>query len=303
MARRRIRIGRTAVRQTGSSARLTERDRWLRQALVKMRFLTTSHVAKLLFGGSRCAANKRLRRLLDAGLVRVWIRSLSEDNVYSLTRSAANVIGEQEGGVSTGARVPRGLDPNIDHLLAINTVRIAIAVHLSAGDGELTWWRSDWELRVPKRARLVPDALFAVTWNDQSHTTYALELDRHTKTPQRFLKKVLSYSSARFQSSGLDHDPRSPVLVVGKDPRWVERYRAGVAHVGLPLSIWFALLSEVSENPLGPIWSSATGNEKHSLREIGTLPYGKEWSVGKTSDTSQDYAMPPTRLLHSEGTQ
>jgi len=57
-------------------------------------------------------------------MIHAWLRSLSEDNVYSLTRAAANSLGEQEGGMSTGPRVPRGLDPNLDHLLAINTVRI-----------------------------------------------------------------------------------------------------------------------------------------------------------------------------------
>jgi len=267
-------------------SRLTERDRWLLEALAKMRFLTTSHVATLIFGGSRCAANKRLRRLLDAGWVRAWVRSLSEDNVYSLTRASVNLFRQQEGGAS-GLRRARGLDPNIDHLLAINAVRIALALHLSDAGGELDRWRSDWELRVPRRSRLVPDALFQVTWSDQRHTTYALELDRNTKTPQRFLKKILDYSSARFQPSGLDNLSEASVLVVGTEARWVERYRAGVAHVHLLLPVWFALLGEVTKNALGPIWLSATGNEKHSLRETRALPYSKERSDGETCGASK----------------
>lgn len=86
---------RRSVRHTHRpSGRLTERDAWLLEALATMRFLTTTQLARLFFAGSRSAANKRLRRLFDAGLVRVWVRSLSQDNVYSLTRAGLNALRE-----------------------------------------------------------------------------------------------------------------------------------------------------------------------------------------------------------------
>jgi hypothetical protein len=59
---------RRSVPRQGHRVRLVERDRWLLEALAKMRFLTTRQLARLAFGGSRWAANKRLRKLFDAGL-------------------------------------------------------------------------------------------------------------------------------------------------------------------------------------------------------------------------------------------
>ena len=59
---------RRAERQPGRGAcRPTPRDAWLLEALGKMRFLETRQIARLAFGGSRWAANKRLRKLLDRG--------------------------------------------------------------------------------------------------------------------------------------------------------------------------------------------------------------------------------------------
>ena len=79
------RTKRTCRRRNGAESRRTERDLWVIEALGKMQFLTTRQIARLLFNGSRSAANKRLRTLFDAGLIRVWLRSLTVDNVYGLT--------------------------------------------------------------------------------------------------------------------------------------------------------------------------------------------------------------------------
>lgn len=279
----RRRTGRTVVRPETASARLMERDRWLLEALAKMRFLTTTQVAKLFFGASRAAANKRLRRLLDGGWVRAWVQSLSEDNVYSVTRATVNLLHEQNDDAAATVRVPRGLDPNLGHLLAINAVRIAFALDLGATGGQLSWWRSDWELRLPGRSRLVPDALFEVTWEDHIRAVYALELDRHTKTPQRFLKKILGYAAARFQANRVFGDDPVTILVVGAELRWVERYRAGVAHLRLHLPIWFAPLQAVTEDALGEIWLAATGDREYSLRALQTLPYGTHRGDGESN--------------------
>src|SRR5215510_5769563 len=81
---RKRRTPREAVMGCSSDVRVTERDTDIIEALAKTRFLTTSQLARLFFGSSRWSANKRLRKLLALSLVRVWVRSLSEDNIYSL---------------------------------------------------------------------------------------------------------------------------------------------------------------------------------------------------------------------------
>src|SRR3989442_6311755 len=72
--------------------RLTDRDLWMLEALGRMRFLTTSQLARLAFGKSRPAANKRLRQLLNSGLVRTWMRDLARDNIYGLTEIGARLL-------------------------------------------------------------------------------------------------------------------------------------------------------------------------------------------------------------------
>ena len=72
--------------------RLSERDLWLLEGLAKMRFLTTSQISKLYFNGARWYPQKRLRNLFDAGLVKTWVRSLAEENIYSITRRGLAAI-------------------------------------------------------------------------------------------------------------------------------------------------------------------------------------------------------------------
>ena len=82
----------------GAAVRVTERDRWLLEALTKMRFLSTRQIANLYFEGSRWNANKRLRRLFDAGLLQVWVRRLSEDNIYAISPKGLRVLNEHTEG-------------------------------------------------------------------------------------------------------------------------------------------------------------------------------------------------------------
>jgi hypothetical protein len=268
--------------------RITERDGFILEALGKMRFLETRQLTELAFEGSQWAARKRLRKLLDGGLVRVWVRDLARDNVYSLTRSgAASIAAELDGNPSWP--VPRSLDGNLDHLLAINEVRISLALGLAEAGGEIKYWRSDWELRALSRGPIVPDALFALGWVGDGHfCTFALEIDNATRSPRRFLAKLLKYGAIRVRGRALYVVRDFLLLVVGRDERWVERYRQALAHVRLGLSVWFATLPLLGrEGAQGPIWITADGEERHSLRRLASLPYGKEGSAEESEGISE----------------
>ena len=271
------RTRRTERRSGRGALRSTERDRWFLEALGKMRFLETRQIARLAFGGSRWAANKQLRKLLDGGLVRVWVRDLARDNVYSLTRAGTGHLVERSDGEMAWP-VPRGLDGNLDHLLAINEVRISLALGLAEAGGEITHWRSDWELRALSRGRIVPDALFALGWAGNGHSqTFALEVDNATRSPRRFQGKLVKYVALRVRGRALYGVQDFLLLVVGRDERWVERYRQALAHLRLGLSVWFSTLPLLGrEGALAPIWITADGEERHSLRDLASLPYGKE---------------------------
>lgn len=276
-----VRTRRAERRPQRNSVRLTDRDLWLLEALGKMRFLETRQLARLAFGGSRWAANKRLRKLLDSGLVRAWVRELARDNIYSLTRAGIGQLAERSEGEAPWT-VPRGLDGNLDHLLAINDVRISLALGLAAGGGELRAWRSDWELRAPVRAKVVPDALFTVQWEDAAQT-FALEVDHATRSPRRFLGKILRYRSLAVRGLPLHGVSDFLTLVVGRDDRWIERYRETVYRARLGFRIWFAALSDVGlRGACESIWKPADGEDCYSLRELASLPYRKEGRAEET---------------------
>lgn len=296
------RAGRMATAQRSSSLRLTERDRWLLEGLVKMRFATTTQISRLFFS-SHWGGSKRLRRLFDAGLVRVWLRSLAEENVYSITRSGLSIVRDREAETDSdsGPPVPRGLDGNLEHLLAINNVRIALASTLPAAGGELAWWRSDWDLRAVGKARLVPDALFAVRWDGRGDQAFSLELDYHTKSSRRFLAKILRYTSALHAGAGIFGVRNLLILVVGSEPAWLERYRSAVAHARLRLPIWFATLGEVeAHDPTTAIWATAFDERRHSLRDLPSPPYGREGRAERIAGAAQSCAPPPPRLHPSQ---
>lgn len=214
---------------------MTPRDLEILGAVGKLRFTTTMQLTRLYFG-SRSGANKRLRKLLDAGLLKVWLRQLAEENIYSLTRAGLKTLD------ASGIRVPRELDGNLEHLLMLNEVRIRFALGLEPLGGELAWWRSEWDLRTHGQERIIPDALLAVRWEETEHI-FALEVENATRYPQGILRKMLGYrATPELYGTG-----RYRILVVGRDPPMLERYRQGVLAAGLGKDTWFAKLQDLDD--------------------------------------------------------
>lgn len=252
-----------------------------------MRFLTTRQVAKLAFHGSRWAAQKRLRKLLDAGMVRAWVQDLAKDNVYALTRRGAGILTDLDR--QYGATVPRGLDGNLEHLLAINQVRISIALGLDATGGELVWWRSDWELRGRLRSRLVPDALFVVRWEGRDQA-FALEVDNQSRSPRAFLGKLVGYASVILRGGDLYGVSDFLALVVVSDSRWLGRYLEAVEHARMGGHVWFVTLEALRDGGgEAPLWRTLD-REGYSLRMVANLLYGREGSKFKTPSMGGTYA-------------
>ncbi len=229
-----------------------------------MRFLTTRQLARLAFGGSRWAANKRLRKLLDAGLVRVWVRDLARENVYSLTRAGASRLDVRDETLGAPA-IPRGLDGNLDHLLAINQVRIALALGLPPAEGELSWWRSDWEFSRHGPQGLVPDSLFAIRWTGEGEQVFALEVENRSNSRRAFVKKILRY--AAWRRGSLSGPADFLILVVVCDPQWMERYRLALSYTHQDPRIWFTTREALEKKGVkGRIWKTAACEENSSLR-------------------------------------
>jgi len=279
---------RTARHHINHKHRVTARDLWIIEALAKMRFLTTTQLAKLFFAGSRWSANKRLRKLLDAGLLKVWLRNLYQDNVYSLSRRALGALDQSKTDLRAEVPLPRQLDGNLDHLLSINEVRLALALGLFGTDGEIRWWKSDWELRAVSRDKVIPDAIFMIRWENSAEQTYALELDNQTRSTRNFLTKIMSYVSRNYRAGTVYGVAAPTILVVGKDPKWLERYRSLAVEMSARVRIWFTTLAELEVGRVeGQIWK-ATGDKKYSLRELSFLPNSKEGCFDERAAISID---------------
>lgn len=249
--------------------RQTERDLWIIEALAKMRFLNTSQLAKLFFHGSRWCTNKRLRRLLDTGLVKAWVRHLSAENIYSITPAALSWLENDEIGLPTEFTSPKRPDENLEHHLAINDVRISLALGLTKIQGEIVWWRSDWDLRAHGRERIIPDGLCTIRWDGQDEQVYALEVDNNTKSSKNFLRKLLAYESIQSRGETIYGISAPLVLVAGSDPKWLARYRLSLGKIGLHFKAWFAALDEIRRSgAVSTIWQATDGDDNYSLREL-----------------------------------
>jgi hypothetical protein len=235
--------------------RVTSRDVELLEAVGKLRFTTTSQLARLYFH-SRSGANKRLRKLLDAGLVKVWVRQLAEENVYSLTRPGLKTLD------ASGISVPRELDGNLGHLLMLNEVRIRFALGLEAIGGGLAWWRSEWDLRVHGNERIIPDALFGVSW-EEAEQIFALEVENQTSYPQGILRKLLGYRA----TPELYGTKRYRILIVGRHPPTLARYRQGVLAAGIGKDSCFACLEDIGDFR-EDIWEAGNDDRNYSFQTL-----------------------------------
>src|SRR5262249_24544960 len=142
-------------------------------------------------------------------------------------------------------KIPYGLDGNLEHLLTINDVRTSLALGLSEANGEIVWWRSDWELRSHGRERIIPDGLFLIKWQGLKEQAYALEVDNNTKSSRNFLRKILAYASAQTRGGRIYQIADPVVLVVGSDHKWLERYRASARGLRIKPRIWFATAKDL----------------------------------------------------------
>jgi hypothetical protein len=256
---------------------------WLLEGLGKMRFLTTSQLGRLYFNGSRWSPNKRLRKLLDAGYLKVWVRNLSEENIYSITRNGIYAIENENMTLPLETKIPSGLDGNLQHLLSINEVRTSLALSLPEANGEIIWWRSDWELRSLGRDRIIPDGLFLIKWHGFKEQAYALEVDNNTKSARNFLRKILAYVSFQARGMGI-YGISEPIVLVGcSQPKWMERYRVAIKQLGPANSIWFATIDEIKRDvATGSVWINGT-DKKCSLRELSFYPYCKEGRLDESN--------------------
>jgi hypothetical protein len=175
---------------------MNERTSTLLLALAKMRLLRTSDIARLSFGAVG-TAQKRLRKLHDAGLVRaVRVEHFGEQR-FVLTRAGytqlADVFERQD--LPPFADHPLAGVRSLEHLDLLNRYRIALATSVAMHDIELVAFVSSWER--PGGAPLagvVPDAVVRLAVGEHV-VTLALTIDPGRAPPTQVRRKVARYAA------------------------------------------------------------------------------------------------------------
>ena len=192
---KRVRPNADAQTRVGS-----ERDLQAMEDLAWAGVLTTAQLQRLHFP-SRRRAQRRLRALLDHGLVRAHLQGelLQRDNLYTLSQLGLDRLVE-EGAFPDGppalARVPAL--PKQRHALAVRDVFVAFRAEEQAGRFALADFRFEGDLaREPafKGHAIIPDALAVVAARGRE-ASVLVEVDAGTETTTTLQAKFAKWREA-----------------------------------------------------------------------------------------------------------
>lgn len=271
------------------TVRLTARDKALLTALSRFRIARSSDLIRLGFPRTRRdGAQRRLRKLFDAGLITVHLRGLNDENLYALTRKGRELLGVQE---SARGRIPK---KGLNHHLAVVSTWVDIAL----GVGKHTAMRLD--SFQPERVLreqfgrqghpVIPDALVQLCLHHPqgNHRVLrvALEVDLGTEHRPTLERKFRAYENIR-QSVPELFGPGELVLAVcarGATDRRLARVRTLLAsrYAGQRW-LWrtAAELDGILDRLHPPLTPSPNGkgNETagnaQSHRDFGPRPFGE----------------------------
>jgi len=248
---------------------VTQRDRNLLQALTVARVLDVAQIQ--IVGGFRSVrrANRRLLKLVRAGLLKRWFVGASgggQRAIYGLSLQSASLIGESR------ARVVRLKHDSLithseflAHQQAVNDVFLLARFRpLRSGFTCRTWlsFRAPFSQALP----LMPDGYFEIAEGHVLHPMF-LEMDLGTERAPVWKRKVELY--LKFATGGeferLFRAKRFRVLVVLPSERRLEAVRRTVAKRTEKL-FWFATQEDITAHGLAsPIWFRPIGAERMRL--------------------------------------
>jgi protein involved in plasmid replication-relaxation len=245
---------------------VTPRDLDLFRTLAIARVLDGDQVRTVGGFGSVRRTNRRLLKLVRAGLLRRWFVGAAgggQKALYGLSPQAANLIGETTQGL-----IPWKQDALITssqflaHQLAVNAVfLLARFQHLPAGLSLQRWTRP--KLPLSSSVPLIPDGYCEIVHAGSVHPMF-FEVDLGTESSKVWKRKVELYLklalSGEFER--LFSEKRFRTLVVLPSVRRLESIRTTIAKRTEKL-FWLSTLDEVQREGLWrPIWLRPIGPEK-----------------------------------------
>ena len=202
------------------AARLTERDRTLLVALASQRVLTTPLLTEIGFNDENTARHRLAKLVTEARVVRRF-RPLaaigSHPWHYVLTPLGAHLVAVLTGTAPEAARSRARRDADLAvmagsaklaHTLGTNAFYTSLvkAARTSAGQAELTWWRSERDLNAERHQLIAPDG--SGIWRAHTRTAagqevitelpFVLEYDTGTEKHEVLTDKLDRYRRVLF---------------------------------------------------------------------------------------------------------
>ena len=252
---------------------LQARERHLLRELEIMRIVDRAQ-AKIVVGfGSDSRANRRLRKLTQAGFLKRFFlgtTAAGQKALYSLSEQGAAAVGVSYRSLQRRNDEALVADFFVNHQLAINEFYCGLKYGRPPMNGiGFGKWRTFHKPIVPGK-RLIPDGYFTLQTPDRMRSAF-LEVDLGYERGRVWRGKVEEY--LRLATSG-DFEQRSGqktfhVLVITTTDRRVDSLRETVA--GLTKKIFrFTTLDLVrSQGPFANIWLRVSGDERRALIDNG----------------------------------
>jgi hypothetical protein len=254
------------TRRTSSGIVLTSRDLFLFETLVTTRILDSSEVMAIAGFTSIRRANRRLLKLVRAGLLRRWFVGTESGGVqalYGLSLQGSLRIGGGSNGLIHWK--PDSLITSsqfLAHQRAVNAVFLEARVKTPPAGVTCGRW-SNFKGPLAPSVPLVPDGYFEIVKGDMVHAMF-LEVDLGTETSTVWTRKVEMY--LKFAISGefqrLYEERRFRVLVLFHSDRRLQAVRKTVVKRTDKL-FWFSTQGDLKQHGLWqPIWLRPSGSER-----------------------------------------
>ena len=279
--------------------RVTARDQQIIQMVYEYRLVSSEHIEALLFRspqprGRRSSCQRRLQLLYHHQFVgRLALPVIMSEGrtpfVYVLDEAGITWVAAHLGV----ARATAGWQPKstrlgplfIDHLLAINDVRVVVAALAQSSDLTLAEWISEadfrgaafkervpFKMRGARVTRTYPDGYFRLAVRENKpEAHFFLEVDQGTMSATRWKEKITAYT--QFRSRGLSEThfgtQNFRVLTVTTSDRRLANLKRATESAEGDRYFWFTTQAYIDiwkpKTFLEPVWSVATQEGTHAL--------------------------------------
>jgi hypothetical protein len=271
---------------------LTDRDCAIIQLVNDCRALRGDQIERFFFQ-SRSTAQYRLQRLFHHEFLnRTFLTVVSggpasSPAIYTLGKHGATVLVERFGYDRDNLRLIRGgtiVWHQLEHLLKINDIRIAITQAAAAQGWTLEEWRDETSFRAHPDYVMVEDRQgrahekpvfpdgYACLATSKGKTRFFLEVDRGTEVLSKFGPQIAVYEAyvdsgqyhERFQAKSLR------VLIVTTTQRRMKSLQTTTLRAGGDSKYWFTTFDEITPETVltQAIWEQIGSQEKLPLIEI-----------------------------------